>query len=99
MILAILLYGCATWTLNETLDKKRNAFESKSYRRILGISYREKKTNYYVIKTIIEAIGSVESLLSTIKRRKLAHFGHTIRHEALHKLFMHGFVEGKRRQG
>ena len=53
--------------------------------------------NNYVFKTIIESIGSVEPLLSTIKRRKLAHFGHTIRHEYLHKLIMHGFVEGNRR--
>ena len=46
-----------------------------------------------------EEIGSVEPLLSLIKRWKLAHFGHTIRHESLHKVIMQGFVEGKRRQG
>ena len=55
--------------------------------------------NNYVFKIIIEAICSVEPLLSTIKRRLLAHFGHTIRHKSLHKLIMQGFVEGKRRHG
>ena len=49
--------------------------------------------------TLIEVIGSVEPLLSTIKIRKLAHFGHTIRHEYLHKVIMQCFVERKRRQG
>ena len=53
LILSILLYGCETWILNETLEKRINAFESKSYRRIIGISYRERKMNYYVFKTII----------------------------------------------
>ena len=57
------------------------------------------KTINYVFKKMIESIGSVEPLLSTIKRRKLAHVGHTIRHEYLLKLIMQCFVEGKRRQG
>ena len=39
---------------------------------------------------------SVEPLLSTIIKRKLAHFA--IRYESLHKVIMQGFVEGKRRQ-
>ena len=86
-------------TLNETLEKRINAFEFKSYRRIIGISSRERKMNDYVFKKIIEAIGSVEPLLSTIKRRKLAHSGHTIRHESLYKVIMQDFVEGQRRQG
>ena len=48
--------------------------------------------NDYIFKTIIEEIISVEPLLSTIKRRKLAHIGHIVRHEYLHKLIMQGFV-------
>ena len=80
LILSIILYGYETWTLNEILEKIINAFESKSYRRILGISYQERKTIYYVFKTIIEVIGYIEPLLSTISRSTLAHFGHTIRH-------------------
>ena len=99
MILSILLYCSEIWTLNETLEKRINAFKSNSYRRILGISYRERKTNDYVIKKSIETIGSVDSLLSTIKRRKFAHFCHTIRYESPHRVIMQGFVEGKRRQG
>ena len=99
MIHSIILYGCETWTLNKTLEKRINAFESKSYKRILGISYRERKTNDNVFKIIIEAIGYVKPLLSTIKRRKLYHFSHTIRHESIHKLIMQGFIELNRRQG
>ena len=77
------------------VEKRINAFKSKSYRRIIGISYRERKTNNYVFKTIIEAIGSVEPLLSTIKRLKLAHFGHTIRYESLQKVSMQMFCVRK----
>ena len=32
LILSILLYDCESWTLDETLEKRINAFESKAYR-------------------------------------------------------------------
>ena len=54
LILYILLYGCETWTLNETLEKRINSFESKLYKRILGISYRESKTNDYVSRKLLQ---------------------------------------------
>ena len=57
LILSIILYCCETWTLNETLEKRINTFESKSYRIIIGISYRERKTNDYVFKAIIEVMA------------------------------------------
>ena len=59
---SILVYGCEKWIINETLEKI-NAFESKSYIRILVFSYQERKTNDYVFKKIIETIGSVEPLI------------------------------------
>ena len=31
LILSIILYSCETWTLNGTLEKRINAFESKLY--------------------------------------------------------------------
>ena len=48
LILSILLYGCETWTLKEKEDKKIKSFESKAHRRLLGITYRQRKINIYV---------------------------------------------------
>ena len=43
LILSILLYGCETWTLTERMERIMTAFEHKAYKRILGITYRERK--------------------------------------------------------
>ena len=57
IVLSIMLYGCETWTLTEDLERRIIAFEIKSYRHILGISYREHKTNVFVYNTVEEIVG------------------------------------------
>ena len=48
LVLSILLYGSETWTLIERLERRSTAFEHKAYRRIMGITYRERKTIDYI---------------------------------------------------
>ena len=48
LIWPIALYGCETWTLKAADEKKLTAFELWTYRRILRISYFDKKTNEHV---------------------------------------------------
>ena len=50
-------YGCETWTLTEDLEIGIIAFESNYYGYILGISYREHKTNVFVYNTIEDIVG------------------------------------------
>ena len=99
LVLSILLYGCESWTLTADTEKRIEAFENKSYRRLLRISYKEHKTNAYVKEQITNSAGEQEPLLATIKRRKLAWFGHISRHNTLSKTILQGTVEGKRRRG
>ena len=40
LVLSILLYGCERWTLTADLERRIEAFENKSYRRMVSISYR-----------------------------------------------------------
>ena len=98
-ILSILLYGCETWTLSERLERRITAFDHKAYKRNMGITYRERKTNYYVYQIIVEGICQVEHLLSKVKIRKMSYFGHTIRHDSLNKTVIQGCVFSKRRRG
>ena len=42
LVLSIITYGCETWTINATMQKKIQAFENKSHRKLLGITYQEK---------------------------------------------------------
>ena len=39
---------CESWTLTAELERRIQAFENKCYRNMLGISYREHKTNEYI---------------------------------------------------
>ena len=56
LVLSIILYGCETLTLTEILERRIITFEIKSYRHIIGILYREHKTNshLFVYNTIEE---------------------------------------------
>ena len=99
LVLSILLYGCETWTLLADTEKRIKAFETKCLRKLLRISYREHKTNDYVRSKVMSYVGPQEPLLSTVKRRKLAWFGHVNRHDSLCKTIMQGTVEGCRKRG
>ena len=85
LILSILTYGCESWTLNANITKKMQAFENKSHRKLLCITYREGKTNIFVKNKINTLIGKFEPILQTIIRRKLKWFGHTSRHNSITK--------------
>ena len=90
------------WTTSSFLYTRKNlqkrliAFETKelAYRTIIGITYRESKSNEYVMNLI----GPVESLLK-ITSKKINHYGYTILHDSLHKLVVQGFVDGERTIG
>ena len=99
LVVSILLYGCEAWTLLADTERRIQAFESKCMRRLLGISYKEHKTNEYVWQTVESLVGPQEHLLATVKRRKLKWFGHITRHDSLCKTIMQGTVEGGRRRG
>ena len=48
LVLSTLLYGCESWTLTADSTKRIQAFENKCYRRMLGISWKNRKTNEFV---------------------------------------------------
>ncbi len=71
------------------------AFEMKCIRKILRVSWTQKKRNEWVL----EAAGVERGLL---KMRKLSHFGHVMRREGerdLEKEIIQGTLPGARRQG
>ena len=45
LVLSIFLYACEAWTLTAELQRKIQAIEMRSLRRLLGISYIEHITN------------------------------------------------------
>ena len=99
LVLSILTYGCEVWTISTAMQKKLQAFENKSHRKLLGIIYQEKKTNFDVKEKMIAIIDKYDPLLHMIKRRKLKWYGHIYRHSGLSKTIIKGIVEGSRKQG
>src|SRR6218665_1296162 len=69
----------------------------KCIRKILRVSWTQKKTN----KWVSETAGVERDLLNLIKRRKLSYSDHVMRKEGdcLEKEIMQGTVPGARKQG
>ena len=90
-----LTYGCECWTITSDIEKKIEAAEMWFIRRMLRISWAEKKTNVNVLRE-----GNVQrSLLKTIRKRQMEFLGHVCRRRGLEFLSLTGKVEGKRDRG
>ena len=89
MAVSIYLYGCEIWTLTDKKWRKLEAFEMKCHRSVLGITWKEKKTNEDVLKLVADNCdGSpTERLMTVIKKRKFTFFGHELRRDKVTKDF------------
>ena len=79
-----------------TLKKRIQVFETKCLRNCLRISCLELKTNDWVRDKINFPVGPQESLLATVRRRKLAWVGLVICLISLSETILHGTLEGGR---
>ena len=92
---SVALYGSESWTLS-TLDKKRiEAFEMWTWRKIMKISWRERKSNTEVLNLIKEP----RQIIRMMEIRKTKFFGHIMRHNTLITNIMEGKINGKRGRG
>ena len=83
---------------SETNEEKRlDTFEVKGLRKILRVSWTAKKTN----DCVLNKAEVKRELLDTIKARKLAYCGHTMRKKGswLEKKIMQGTMPGAFRRG
>ena len=67
----MLLYGCETWTLRQSDERRIKTFHMFCQRRILGIHWYDFVTNDAVVNRTGEDI-----IISRIRRRRMAVFGH-----------------------
>ena len=74
LVVSVLLHGAETWTLLQSNEQKLEAFHMTCQRRILGVRW-----NDFVQNTIIVDRTGLDSVLSSIRRRHLAIFGHVRR--------------------
>ncbi|GFN87970.1 endonuclease-reverse transcriptase [Plakobranchus ocellatus] len=88
---SVLLYGSECWTINKEIEEKPEAVEMWFIRRMMRISWTEKKSNELVLK---EA-NLERSLIKTIRQ----FLGHVCRHKGLEHLAITGKIEGKSSSG
>ena len=73
--------------------EKDQTFETKCQRKLLRTSYLQHKTSDWM-QSENNFVGPQEPLLATVKRRKLAWFGHVTRHDSLSKTIFEDTLEG-----
>jgi len=97
LVWPVVMYGCESWTLRKNEETRLEAFEMKGLRKIMRVSLTAKKTNEWVLNKA----GVKRELSDTVKARKLAYYGHTMRKQGncLEKEIMPGTMPGARRRG
>ena len=73
---SILLYGCETWTLNETLEKQLNGTYTRMLRKALNIHWSSHTTNEVLY-------GKLPRVSDKVASRRLQLAGHCHRHPEL----------------
>jgi len=83
-------------SLRKNEEMRLNAFKMQSLSKILRVSWVVKK-----LSAVLNKAGVKLELLNTVKARKLAYHGHTMRKQGscLDKEIMQGTMPGVRRRG
>ena len=95
-ILALVMYGCESWTINKAERRRIDAFELWCWRRLLRVPWTARRLN----QSILKEISPEYSLEGLMLKLKLQYFGHLMRRsDSLEKTLMLGGIEGRRRRG
>ena len=95
-ILALVMYGCESWTINKAERRRIDAFELWCWRRLLRVPWTARRLN----QSILKEISPEYSLEGLMLKLKLQYFGHLMRRsDSLEKTLMLGGMEGRRRRG
>ena len=94
-LVKILVWSAEAWTLCKADKNRIMAAEMWFWRRLLKISWKEKKTNASVLKEL--GVKSLENILTL----KMGYFGHILwgRESPLTLQIIEGMMDGKRRRG
>jgi len=75
---SVFLYGAESWIIKRSDRDRINSLEMWCWRRLLGVSWREHRTN----ESILDEIGLEKGLMKSVARLKLQYFGHVVRGSA-----------------
>ena len=93
VVFPVVMYGCENWTIKRAECQRIDAFELWRWRRLLRVSWTERRSNQSILKEINPEY-SLEGLML-----KLQYFGHLMRKaDSLEKTLMLGKIKGRRRR-
>lgn len=97
LVWPVMLYGCESWTQRKEDDRKIEAAEMWFLRRLLRVSWTDRRTN----ESVLYELATTRELLSTVYSRKLRYAGHAMRNQMtdLMKTIFQGKIEAKRKRG
>ena len=96
MVFPVVMYGCESWTIKNSEQRKIDAFELWCWRRLLRVPWTARRSN----ESILKEINREYSLKGLMMKLKLQPFGHLMwRADSFEKTLMLGKIEGRRRKG
>ena len=94
MVFSVVTYGCESWTIKKTGQRRIDAFELWCWRRLLRVPWTARSSN----QSILKEINPEYSLKGLMLKLKLQSFCHLMqRTDSLEKTLMLGKIEGGRR--
>ena len=91
MVFAVVMYGCASWTVKKAERRRIDAFELWCWRRLLRVPWTARRSNQSILKESSPGC-SLEGLMLKLK---LQYFGHLMqRADSFEKTLMLGKIEG-----
>ena len=90
----LILYGAETWTMRKHERRKIDAFELWCWRRVLRVSWMERKTNISIIESIKPEWTQVKGDKGCIELQ-----GHVVRAGGMEDDVMLGRMNGARKRG
>ena len=97
LIWPVVMYGCEAWTLKKPEEDRLQAAEMWFYRRLLSVTWKDKRTN----ESVLDELSVSRGLLLEINKRRMRYIGHAIRNPRtdLMATILQGRVEGRRNRG
>ena len=94
MVFPVVMYGCESWTVKKAEHRRIDAFQLRSWRRLLRVPWTARRSDQSILKEISPGC----SLEGMMLKLKLQYFGHLMRRvDSLEKTLMLGGIGGRRR--
>ena len=74
MVFPVVLYGCESWTIKKVECQRIDAFELWCWKRLLRVSWTERRSN----QSILKEISPEYSLEGLMLKLNLQYFGHVM---------------------